>query len=244
MTPSPERRSVGSLRPPPRPIVATWWRRGHDVVGGDYKDLFVAIAGASRALTGLLFVALSVTSGREASANPPVIQQVRAAAALVAFVNALAVSLFGLVPGTHLAYPAIVLGFIGVVYTAAAIRSIVTSEATRRQMMGQMGLVLLLLLIFGAEIVARIILLASSATAGAEQIIGYALVTSLLVGVARAWKLVGERGTGLFSSVAELTGHRHFPGGAGRPATQSSGGASQSREATASRPPRTELTTN
>ncbi|MGA8726199.1 MAG: hypothetical protein WB565_14280 [Acidimicrobiales bacterium] len=207
-----------------------WWRAGDDVVGGDYKDLFVAIAGASGALTGLLFVALSVTGGRETSPNPPIIQQVRAAAALVAFVNALAVSLFGLVPGTHLAYPAIVLGFIGLVYTAAAIRSIVTSEATRRQIMGQMWLVLLLLLIFGGEIAAGITLLASPAKTGAEQIIGYALVTSLLVGVARAWELVGERGTGLFSSVAELTGHRHFPGGTSRPATQSSGGASQSRE--------------
>ena len=198
------------------------------MVGGDYKDLFVAIAGASGALTGLLFVALSVTGGRETSPNPPVIQQVRAAAALVAFVNALAVSLFGLVPGTHLAYPAIVLGFIGVVYTAAAIRSIVTSEATRRQIMGQMWLVVLLFLIFGGEIAAGIALLASPAKTGAEQIIGYALVTSLLVGVARAWELVGERGTGLFSSVAELTGHRHFPGGAARPVTQSSAGATHS----------------
>lgn len=200
------------------------------MVSGDYKDFFVAIAGASAALTGLLFVALSVTGGREASPNPPVIQQVRAAAALVAFVNVLAVSLFALVPGTHLAYPAIVLGFIGVVYTAAAIRSIVTSEATRRQVVGQMGLVLLLLLIFGSEMAAGIILLNSSTKTIAEQIIGYALVTSLLVGVARAWELVGERGTGLFSSVAELTGHRHFPGGAGRVAAQSSVGATQQRE--------------
>ena len=191
----------------------------------------MAIASASGALTGLLFVALSVTQGREATPNPPVIQQVRAAAALVAFVNALTVSLFALVPGTHLAYPTIALGFVGIVYTAAAIRSIVVSEATKRQAMGQMGLVLVLLLIFGSEITAGVILLVGSAKATAEQVIGYALCTSLLVGVARAWELVGERGTGLIASIGELTGHHHFQGGTsggGTGESRASGGDGQS----------------
>jgi hypothetical protein len=106
-----------------------------------------------------------------------------------------------------------ILGFVGVVFTAAAIRSIAVSEATGRQTMRQLGLVILLLIIFGSEIAAGIVLLTGSAKTGAERVIGYALVTSLLVGVARAWELVGERGTGLLASVAELTGRRYFQGG-------------------------------
>ena len=66
------------------------------VVLGNYRELFAAIAGCAAALTGLLFVAMSVAP----AARRGVIQQVRAAAALLAFTNALTVSVFGLVPIT------------------------------------------------------------------------------------------------------------------------------------------------
>ena len=39
------------------------------------------------------------------------------------------------------------------------------------------------------------------------QLISYALVTSLLVGIARAWELVGDRDTGISASIAVLAGH-------------------------------------
>jgi hypothetical protein len=68
------------------------------VVSGTYRDLFVAVATSASALTGLLFVAISVAPRQNRTSGPLVIQQVRAAAALLAFVNALAVSLFSLAP--------------------------------------------------------------------------------------------------------------------------------------------------
>jgi hypothetical protein len=40
------------------------------------------------------------------------------------------------------------------------------------------------------------------------QVIGYALITSLIVGISRAWELVGDRDAGLAASVAVLLGHR------------------------------------
>ncbi|HEX4399115.1 MAG TPA: hypothetical protein VH136_15865 [Trebonia sp.] len=48
-----------------------------------YRELFTAIAATAGSLTGLLFVALSVTN-RARAAGPSDIQQVRAAAALLA----------------------------------------------------------------------------------------------------------------------------------------------------------------
>jgi hypothetical protein len=48
------------------------------VVFETYRDLLVAVATASGALTGLLFVALSLGPGRVT--GPPVIRQIRAAA--------------------------------------------------------------------------------------------------------------------------------------------------------------------
>jgi hypothetical protein len=53
----------------------------------------------------LLFVAITV-SECGSKARPPVIREFRIAAALVAFTNALAVSLFGLVPRTNVGHPA------------------------------------------------------------------------------------------------------------------------------------------
>jgi hypothetical protein len=62
-----------------------------------------------------------------------VIRQVRASAALLAFVNALAVSVFGLVPGNAAGYPAAIMGVIGILVTAAGVRSILSSPSTLHQ---------------------------------------------------------------------------------------------------------------
>jgi hypothetical protein len=171
-----------------------------------YAELFAATATAAGALTGLLFVAMSLRPARR-SAAVPVIQQVRASAALLAFVNTLSVALFSLVPGTHVGYPAVVLGTSGVLFTAAAVRSILSSQTARRYKIRQFGLINLLLAIFGTELIAGIILIADPANGGALEAVGYALVASLIAGVARAWELVGDRDTGVLSSLAILSGY-------------------------------------
>jgi hypothetical protein len=189
------------------------------VIFGTYRELFAAVAGSTGALTGLLFVALSVAPRRGPGSAPAVIREVRAAAALLAFTNALAVSLFGLVPGTNVGYPAVSLGVIGIFFTAAGMRSILASQPTHRQNRGQLGLVILLLAIFGAELAAGIAVLAGPHRSTPVQVISYALVTSTIVGVARAWELVGDRDTGLFASIAVLAGHSPSPNGIPVPET-------------------------
>src|SRR5438132_8631648 len=120
-----------------------------EMVTGDYREFFVALAGAVGALTGLLFVALSLTPRSTPTLANPVVRQVRASAALIAFTNTLAVSLFGLVPDTNIGYPSAVMGLIGTLFTAAGIRSLLASLSTARQRLRQLGLVNLLLLVFG-----------------------------------------------------------------------------------------------
>jgi hypothetical protein len=171
-----------------------------------YRELFVAIAGCAGALTGLLFVALSVSPRQGRESKRYVIQQVRAAAALLAFVNSLSITLFTLVPGTNVGYPAISLGVGGLLFTAAGIRSIVTTKYARERWRHQVGLALLLLVIFGSELVNGIQALNDPHDGGALQGISYSVVASLIVGVARAWELVGDRDTGIFASIAVLSG--------------------------------------
>lgn len=96
-------------------------------VFGTYRDLLTAIAGRASALTGLLFVAMSVTSRRSPAHGSAVIRQLRAAAALLPFTNVLAISLFGLVPGNSVGYPTTVMAVIGLFFTAAGVRSILSA---------------------------------------------------------------------------------------------------------------------
>ena len=180
------------------------------MLSGTYRDLFAAIAGCAGALTGLLFVAVSVSPSRGKAASRHVIHEVRAAAALLAFTNTLAISLFGLVPGTNVGYPALALGVIGLLFTAAGARSIFSSRSMlRRHWRRQLGLIVLLLAIFGTELVNGAMVMANPADHNAVQSISYAIVASLIVGVARAWELVGDRDTGVVASIAVLTGHEH-----------------------------------
>ena len=73
------------------------------------------------------------------------------------------------------------------------------------QRRGQLSLLNLLLLIFGTELVCGIILLGDSRSQPALDVLCGALVCSLLVGIARAWELVGDRSVGIFSSIGLLT---------------------------------------
>jgi hypothetical protein len=187
------------------------------VISANYRDFLVAIASSAGALSGLLFVAMSVvTPRREAAQGPRIIQQVRAAAAMLAFSNALAVSLFGLVPSTNLGYPAVALGVIGLLFTAASTRSVRSSTSTGRQQRRQLGLMLLLLAIFGTQFGVGIAIIASPATSGLADAIGYALAASLIVGVSRAWEFVGDIDTGITASLMVLTGRRRTDDPAGQ----------------------------
>jgi hypothetical protein len=190
------------------------------MIVGAYRDFFAALAATAGSLTGLLFVAISVSPRRGPEAGPPVIQQVRAAAALLAFVNTLAVALFGLVPDSNVRYPAITLGIIGLLFTAAGTRSIFSSAATTAQQTRQLGLIFLLIAIFGSELVCGLVLMFHPDRGDPVSYISYALVTSLLVGIARAWELVGDRDTGIAASITELTRHRHGQPAADRPAAE------------------------
>jgi hypothetical protein len=178
------------------------------VITAAYRDFFEAIAAAAGSLTGLLFVALTVTQRRTLEKGPAVIQQVRAAAALLAFVNAPTISLFGLAPGTGVRWPAATFGVIGLMFAAAGTRSIMSNPTTARQRSSQLRLLNLLVLVFGTDLVTGIILILNSHNGTALDVLTDALVVSLLVGIARAWEFVGDWDTGFLASLSVLTNHQ------------------------------------
>ncbi len=180
------------------------------MVVGNYRDLFVVIATSAATLIGLLFVAISVSKGR-AQAHPQIIREFRAAASLLAFTNTFTVSLFGLVPGNNIGYPAAIVGVIGLLFTAAGVRTILSLPSQQHLRRPQVALVVALLLIFGFQTANGVELIIDSHHAGALDIIGDILVASLLIGIGRAWELVGDWDAGLVSSLGRLIGHQSQP---------------------------------
>jgi hypothetical protein len=192
---------VGSgprVRPDPSPKVPP-------MLFGGYKELFIVIATSAATLIGLLFVAVSVSKGRS-QAHPQVIREFRAAAALLAFTNPFTVTLYSLVPGTTVGYPAAVVGTIGVMFVAAGIRATVSVPSPLRRRGPQASLILGLLAVFGLQIFFGVALIIHPRHAGDLKAISYILVASLLIGIGRAWELVGDWDTGLFASMARLLG--------------------------------------
>jgi hypothetical protein len=180
------------------------------VLFGEYRDLFVVIATSAATLIGLLFVAISVSKSRS-QARSQVVREFRAAAALLAFTNPFTVSLFGLVPGTNIGFPAMIVGVIGVVFAAAGARATAALPSHLQHRRPQATLIVALVIVFVFQIVYGIELIIKPHEAGNLATIGYVLIASLLIGIGRAWELVGDWDTGLFTSISLLIGHRHEP---------------------------------
>jgi hypothetical protein len=86
---------------------------------GDYTNFFLSSTTVAGALTGLLFVAVSLAPDRLMGERASQQQRTVAATAFTALLDAMWISLFGLRPGNELPRASLVLGLLGVSSTAA-----------------------------------------------------------------------------------------------------------------------------
>jgi hypothetical protein len=174
-------------------------------MGSDFREFFVVIAESAATLIGLLFVAVTVVRGRNIEQSKE-IGEFRAAASLLAFTNALVVSLYGLVPGNGVGYPAFIMGVIGIFFAAAGIRTTFTQPVREQRRWHQVLLIFGLLAVFGFQIVYGLRLIHNPSARGPLEIVGDVLIASLLIGIGRAWELVGAWNAGMFASIRYLFG--------------------------------------
>jgi hypothetical protein len=174
------------------------------VVPADIHDFFVASAGVAGALIGLLFVAISVAADRLATESAGQLHRIRAYAALVAFTNALAVSLFAMIPGEQIGTTALVVAIVGLLFVAAALISLIRLRQVRwsagRDALFLVGLAVVLVF----ELLAGIDVIGNPRDSGSVNEIAILVSVCFLIGIARAWELIGGPSIGITHEVVAL----------------------------------------
>jgi hypothetical protein len=174
------------------------------VVPADLHSFFAAAAGVAGALIGLLFVAISVAHERLTAPDAAQAHRVRASAALTAFINALTVSLFALVPGTQIGWPALIVAILGLAFILASLRSLIRVRRSQRGELRDAAFLAGLAITFGVQLVFGLRVLMHPGNADAVETIAEVVIVCFLIGIARSWELIGGPSISLRSELGEI----------------------------------------
>jgi hypothetical protein len=167
----------------------------------DFNDFLLASGGVAGALIGLLFVAISVAPDKLLSEKAAQSHRVRAATALTTFTNALSVSLFTLIPGLGAGWTAAIVAIVGVLFVAGSLISLVRVRKTQPGELRDAGFLAGVAVVFVLQLWFGLRLVTDADDHGALQGVCVLVVVCFLVGIARAWELIGGPSIGLRSQV-------------------------------------------
>lgn len=167
-----------------------------------YSSFFTGSASVAGALVGLLYVALTVAPENRDARVSALEHRAIGATAFTALVDALFVSLAGLIPGNALPVTSLVLGLLGLTSTAGLTVRLWRSRSTGQLSRRWPYLLCFILAVYAAQAATALV----AGTASAAQAQGARFVLILFaIGIARSWELLGRRGGGLLDL---LSAHR------------------------------------
>jgi hypothetical protein len=173
------------------------------VVPDNIHDFFLGSAGVAGALIGLLFVAISVSAGR-LTGDGSQIHRIRASAALTAFTNALSVSLFALVPGHKIGPTAVAAGAGGIAFVAASLLSLIRLRQVHWGIVRDALFLIGLAVTFVFQVILGSDLLSRPNDSDPVATIAILVIISFLIGIARAWELIGGPSIGFTHEVVAI----------------------------------------
>jgi hypothetical protein len=175
------------------------------VVSEGLREFFAASAGVAGALVGLLFVAVTVAWERLARPEKGgQLHRIRASAALTAFTNALIVSLLALDPGQTIGPTAVAVAGTGLMFVTASLLSLIRLRQVHWRTMRDALFMVGLIITFVAELINGIQIIVHPDDSGAVNSIVVLVVICFLIGIDRAWELVGGPSIGISHEVAAL----------------------------------------
>jgi len=182
------------------------------VVSVAFRDLFVASAGAAGSLIGLLFVAVTIAHDRLATIQA---SRVRASEARTAFLNALAVSLFALVPGIGIGWTALIVSVLGLLFVVASLLSLWRVRRSQLGAIRDAAFLIGLVVTLTAQLISGVVAILHPHDTNPVQTIGITVIVCFLIGIGRSWELVGGPSISLrgeLSDIARKGWHEHDNG--------------------------------
>jgi hypothetical protein len=175
------------------------------VVPESIREFFVASAGVAGALIGLLFVAISVSAERLTRAEQDAqVLRVRAVAALTAFTNALAVSLFALVPGHKIGPTSVAVALSGLAFILATLLMLIRLHQVRWGAVRDALFLVGLCVVFVVQFIEGVSVIVQPGNSGDVNTIAILVVVCFLIGIARSWELIGAPSIGFGREVTAL----------------------------------------
>lgn len=172
------------------------------MVTDELRDFFVAAAGVAGALVGLLFVAISVSTERLRAHEDGPLHRIRASASLTAFTNALVVSLFALIPGA-LGSGSLAFAIAGLTFVAGALLTLRRFPHLRWRLVRDLAFLIGLAAVFVTQLLDAIAIETGGSDARQDNL-ALLVVFCFLIGIARAWELIGGPAIGLRKEAVDL----------------------------------------
>jgi hypothetical protein len=175
------------------------------MVPAGIHDFFVGASGVAGTLIGLLFVAISVVGDRLAQAEvASQVHRIRASAALFAFTSALAVSLFALIPGEKIGWTSTSVGIGGLAFIIAALVSLLRIRPRRLATARDVTFLISLAVVFVIQLASGLDVVEHPGDSGTVNTIAILVILCFLIGITRAWELIGGPSFGLGHEIFRL----------------------------------------
>jgi hypothetical protein len=166
------------------------------MVPPQFTNFFLASSGAAAALVGLLFVAISVAPEHIVQANAPIERQAMAASSFTALLNAFFISLAALIP-LNIGTVILLMSTIGLINSSFLAWNLLKERGRWLNVARRVFLILVSFIIYGFEFYNAIVIIREPDTVGNFYVLAGLLLGVYLIGLTRAWQLLGARRYGL-----------------------------------------------